>query len=90
MSTDTLERPDLLEDVDLEELWDEDIPCDYSRRSGCENKATWRAITQTCGHRYHVCTQHRGKMLASFASKKDEWVCSKSGQPITHIDWEPL
>lgn len=50
MTTDAL----IKEDVDLEQLWDEDIPCCWEV---CDKSAEWKA-TNSCGHEWLYCTEH--------------------------------
>lgn len=84
MSTDTLERPDLIEVVDLEELFDKDVPCTYPE---CDNPAKWKAIL-TCGHKHNVCSMHKGFLMSKMA--RGSWPCAVNGAIVTRIDWEPL
>lgn len=91
MSTELLEMPavDVDTDVNLEELWDKDIPCAYAQRSGCTNPATWRGTMISCGHQHDVCTMHKGKMMAALVGAQ-RWVCSVTKDPITDIEWVEL
>jgi hypothetical protein len=82
--TATIEDIDTLEIVDLEEIFDEDVPCVYPE---CETPAKWRAIL-TCGHKHNVCSKHKGMLMAKMA--QGPWPCAVNGAPVTKIDWVEL
>jgi hypothetical protein len=73
-----------MEITDLEEVFDDIVPCIYP---GCSDPAKWRG-TLTCGHSHHVCNLHKGMLMAKVA--KGPWPCAVNGVMVTDIKWTEL
>lgn len=86
-------EPDVVGDTDViadfEEHLKKDVPCDYAHE-GCQHPAKWKALMVGCGHIYTICTPHKARMKAHWATKHMKWVCGESGLEITNITFTEL
>lgn len=67
---------DTTTEVNLEELWDEVLPCWYD---GCGAEPTHRMINPCCGHNFFLCEEH----TLTTRNLVQVWMSNPGGHEIT-------